>query len=265
VTGGSPARRTRTGNGTGIGRRASELISAFLLAALTVAALTVAGLTVVGTGRADAAAQPQSDCTATAGVILAVDFAPWGGPLLRSCGSTPTTGYAQLNQGGWHTVGTVHDGPGFVCRISYGGYRHDVQYPTAAQQDCVLTPPASAYWAFWEAGPGATTWTYSQSGAANDHLTSGSVSLWIFGGTNLGGTAGSAVPTVSPQTLRTAAAGAKLTSGGPAIVNAPPVGASVAASHGSAWPTIGVAVIAVLVLTVAAVVPARRRRRLEQS
>ena len=203
--------------------------------------------------------EPLSVCSATAGVILVVDFGPWGGPLLRSCDGNPTTGYAQLNQGGWHTAGTEHDGPGFICRIAYSGYRHDAQYPTAAQQSCLQTPPASAYWALWEAGPGQPTWTYSQYGAAGYHPAPGSISLWVFGGTNLGGTAGSAVPKISPQSLRTAAAGT-VSAGGPKIVNAPPVSASVTVSHGSAWPTILAVVIAVLLATAASVGIARRRR-----
>jgi hypothetical protein len=206
---------------------------------------------------------PVGDCTATAGVILAVDFGHWGGPLLRSCGSTPTTGYDELNQGGWHTAGTVHDGPGFICRIGYGGFRHDTQYPTPSQQSCVQTPPASAYWAFWQAGPGQTSWTYSQYGAVSYHPAPGSISLWVFGGTNLGGTAGSAVPTISPQSLRTLAAGTA-GAGGPEIINAPPVSASVSVSRGSAWPTILAVAIAVLLAAAGAVVVARRRR-LERS
>jgi hypothetical protein len=219
----------------------------------------VIALTMGGAGPAGAAASPLSDCSTTSGVILAVDFGPWGGPLLRSCGSTPTTGYAQLNQGGWHTTGTEHDGPGFICRIAYSGYRHDAQYPTAAQQSCVQTPSAGAYWAFWEAGPGQTSWTYSQYGAVGYHPAAGSISLWVFGGTNLGGTAGSAVPKVSPRSLRAAAAGTA-TAGGPEIVNAPPVSASASVSRGSAWPTILAAVIAVLLATAASVGVAWRRR-----
>jgi hypothetical protein len=242
--------KTSRSRPAGIGRRAAALLGG----------LTLIGLTIAGSGPAAAAAQPPTACTATSGVILAVDFAPWGGPLLRSCDSTPTTGYAQLNQGGWHTTGTVHDGPGFICRIAYGGYRQDAQYPTAAQQSCVQTPPANAYWAFWQAGPGQTSWTYSQYGAASYHPAPGSISLWVFGGTNLGGTSGSALPKISPQSLRTAATGTA-TAGGPEIVNAPPVTASVSVSRGSAWPTIVVAVIAVLLPTAVAVAVGRRRRR----
>ena len=82
----------------------------------------------------------------------------------------------------------------------------------------------------------------------------------MFGGTNLGGTAGSAVPPISPQSLRTAAAGTAL-AGGPEIVDAPPVSAGVSVSHGSAWPTILVAVIAILVATAGSVGAEWRRRR----
>ena len=97
---------------------------------------------------------------------MVVDFGPWGGPLLRACGSTPTTGFALLNQGGWHTTGTEHDGPGFVCRIGYAGFQHGDAVPDARAAVLRQTPPVNAYWAYWQAGPGQTTWSYSQHGAA---------------------------------------------------------------------------------------------------
>jgi hypothetical protein len=209
-----------------------------------------------------AAARPVSDCTASAGVIVAVDFAHWGGPVLRACGTTPTTGFALLNQGGWDTAGTEHDGPGFVCRIGYTGYRHGTQYPTPAQQACVQTPPASAYWTFWQAAPGQDSWTYSQQGAQSYHPAPGSVSLWVFGGTNLAGTAGSAIPAISPDSLRALTTGAA--AGAPPIVNAPPVAARVNVSHGSAAPTL-IAVAVVLLLLAGGAGAAVRRRRLERS
>jgi hypothetical protein len=227
-------------------------------AAAMSATLVLTATAVLPAGPAEATAMPLKNCTATAGVILAVDFGHWGGPVLRSCGSTPTTGYAELNQGGWHTSGTVHDGPGFICRIGYGGYQHDVQYPTPAQQSCVQTPPASAYWSFWQADPGQRSWTYSQYGAVGYHPAPGSISLWVFGGTNLAGTAGSAVPAISPQSLRTAAGGT-VTAGGPEIINAPPVSAGVRVSRGSPWPTLVAAAAALLLAGTGAVVAARRR------
>ncbi len=162
-------------------------------------ALMVGGLC-AATAPAVAAPLPIEQCTTTSGVVLAVDFSKWGGPLLRSCGTTPTTGYALLNQGGWKTAGTGHDGPAFICRIGYSGFQGGKQFPTPDQDRCVLTPPATAYWSYWHADPGQNDWSYSQLGAMSYQPKPGSVDLWIFGGTNIEGTEGR--PTVSPDTLR---------------------------------------------------------------
>ncbi|MEU1619509.1 hypothetical protein ABZ479_19695 [Streptomyces sp. NPDC005722] len=161
--------------------------------------LTLAAL---GATTAPAAADPQAmgRCTTTSGAVLAVDFSHWGGPILRSCGTTPTTGYELLNQGGWRTVGTGHDGPAFICRISYSGYKNGTQHPTAREDNCVLTPPASAYWSYWHADPGQNDWEYSQLGAMLYKPKPGSVDLWTFGATNIEGTQGR--PTVTPDQLR---------------------------------------------------------------
>ncbi|MFF8732331.1 hypothetical protein ACF073_38595 [Streptomyces sp. NPDC015171] len=161
--------------------------------------LTVAAVAATGTPAA-ADPQPMGRCTTTSGAVLAVDFSHWGGPVLRSCGTTPTTGYELLNQGGWRTTGTGHDGPAFICRIGYSGYKGGKQYPTPAQDDCVLTPPATAYWSYWHADPGATDWSYSQLGAMLYKPKPGSVDLWIFGGTNIEGTQGR--PRITPDQLR---------------------------------------------------------------
>ncbi|RMB81077.1 LPXTG cell wall anchor domain-containing protein [Streptomyces shenzhenensis] len=156
----------------------------------------------LGATAAPAAADPQlmGRCTTTSGVVLAVDFSHWGGPIYRSCGTTPTTGYELLNQGGWSTTGTGHDGPAFICRIGYSGHQNGKQYPTAAQDACVLTPPASAYWSYWHADPGAKDWSYSQLGAMLYKPKPGSVDLWIFGATNAEGTEGR--PRVTADQLR---------------------------------------------------------------
>ncbi|MYS33089.1 hypothetical protein K388_04179 [Streptomyces sp. KhCrAH-43] len=172
-------------------RRTVRAVLALLLGA---AALTA------NVPSAAAAPQPMGRCTTTSGVVLAVDFSHWGGPVYRSCGTTPTTGYELLNQGGWRTTGTGHDGPAFICRIGYSGHQGGKQYPTPQQEDCVLTPPASAYWSYWHADPGASTWEYSQLGAMLYKPKPGSVDLWIFGGTDIGGTKGR--PTLTPDQLR---------------------------------------------------------------
>jgi len=201
-------RTPRPGRAATRSRSRAAAAPAARVLAMTVLAMTVLAMTVLAvcgaaaTPRAWAAPEPMSHCSTTTGVVMAVSFAHWGGPVLRSCASTPGTAYGMLNQGGWHTTGTEHDGPGFVCRIGYQGYQGGTQYPTPAQEPCVLTPPSSAYWTFWHAGPGQNSWTYSQTGATSYSPVPGSVELWVFGGTNLGGTSGSAVPTVSPASLR---------------------------------------------------------------
>jgi hypothetical protein len=152
---------------------------------------------------ANAAALPIGACTATQGAILAVDFAPWGGPVLRSCGTADgrtDTGFELLNEGGWSTQGDHHDGPAFVCRIGFTGFHGGTMYPTPAQDPCVVTPPATAYWSYWHAEQGQNTWSYSHLGAQLDHPEPGSVDLWTYGGTNVAGTAG--VPTIAPDALR---------------------------------------------------------------
>lgn len=175
--------------------RPARLLAGILLTLLTaLTAITAAA------GPASASALPIGQCTTSSGVILAVDFSHWGGPLLRSCGTTPTSGYTLLNQGGWATTGTGHDGPAFICRIGYSGYQGGTQYPTPKQDSCVLTPPASAYWSYWHADPGQNSWSYSQLGAMSYHPKPGSVDLWIFGGTNIAGTEGR--PTITPDAVR---------------------------------------------------------------
>ncbi|QDY75304.1 hypothetical protein [Streptomyces qinzhouensis] len=162
------------------------------------------GLTAAGLGAAVSPAaadpQPMGRCTTSSGAVLAVDFSSWGGPVYRSCGTTPTTGYELLNQGGWRTAGTGHDGPAFICRIGYSGHRGGKLFPPPDQEDCVLTPPASAYWSYWHADPGENTWEYSTLGAMLYKPKPGSVDLWIFGGTNIGGTKGR--PKVTPDQVR---------------------------------------------------------------
>ncbi|MER5987759.1 hypothetical protein [Streptomyces sp. NPDC001787] len=164
--------------------------------------------------------QPMGRCTTTSGTVLAVDFSHWGGPVHRSCGTTPTTGYELLNQGGWRTTGTGHDGPAFICRIGYSGHQGGKQYPTPQQDDCVLTPPASAYWSYWHADPGANSWEYSRLGAMLYRPKPGSVDLWIFGGTDIGGTEGR--PQLTPDQLRAHNSEAKGDAGRPTSTDRAP-------------------------------------------
>jgi hypothetical protein len=227
--------------------------------ATTVIILTLMTAVAARAAPASASARPVADCTATSGVILAVDFGYWGGPTLRSCGSTPTTGYALLNEGGWHTTGTEHDGPDFVCRIGYNRYHEGLQYPAPRQEACVLTPPVNAYWTYWQASPGQDTWIYSQAGPMSVDPAPGSIDLWIFGGTSIGGSSGSAVPRISPDSIRSRVAARTTSAGKRQIINAPPAPASVRGGRGSPGPAI--ATLTILVVLAAAGITATRRRR----
>ncbi|MFD7716336.1 prenyltransferase/squalene oxidase repeat-containing protein, partial [Streptomyces sp. NPDC059814] len=174
--------------------------AAFLLIAMSVTLITVT---------TPAAADPLGDCTPTKGAIVAVDFGPFAGKVERGCDTTPTTGYELLHEAGFTTEGTQHDGPAFICRIGLGS---GTQYPTTGQESCVLTPPATAYWSYWIASPGQSTWTYSQYGAMDRKPKDGDVDAWVFGGTDIGGTTGK--PTFTPDEVRAGGGGESPDPGG---------------------------------------------------
>jgi hypothetical protein len=100
------------------------------------------------------------------------------------------------------------------------------------------------------------------------HPAPGSVSLWIFGATNIAGTAGSALPPISPDTVRARANVGSPQAGTPAIVNAAatvltPVTTAESVNHGSPGPAILTLAI-VLVLAAGGITAVRRRSRRER-
>ncbi|MFE3383420.1 peptidase, partial [Streptomyces anulatus] len=161
-----------------------------LLSALTASLLTLGASLTHLTAASPASADPIAKCTRTKGAIVAVDFGKWDGPVVRGCDTTPTTGYELLHSGGFTTEGTGHDGPAFICRIGNPSFNAGKKYPTPAQEDCVLTPQATAYWSYWIASPGQKKWTYSPLGAMSRTLKPGDVDAWVFGATDIGGTKG---------------------------------------------------------------------------
>lgn len=169
-------------------------------AALFTAAATIFGaaglVSLAGTAQAD----PIGDCTPTTGAIVAVDFGHWGGPVLRGCDAHPTTGMNLLLRGGFSTVGTGHDGSGFICRIGNDGFDSGTPYPTPADEPCDLTPSADAYWSFWIAPAGQDTWAYSPLGALSDQPVDGEVEAWTYGPTDIGGSTGQ--PGFTPDSVR---------------------------------------------------------------
>ncbi|MFJ9526678.1 prenyltransferase/squalene oxidase repeat-containing protein [Streptomyces cyaneofuscatus] len=171
-----------------------------LLSLFSAAAVTFAASVAFVTGAAPAAADPIEKCTSTVGAIVAVDFGPFGGGVVRGCDTTPTTGYELLRDGGFTTEGTQHDGPGFICRIGNSAFNAGKQYPTPAKEACVLTPQANAYWSYWIASPGQASWSYSPLGAMSRTPKAGDVDAWVFGATSVGGATGR--PTFTPDDVR---------------------------------------------------------------
>ena len=170
---------------------------------LVAAALAVVTNTAVRSFPAVAAV---SGCTSTTGTLIAVDFERWGGPLLRACYTgSPVNGVGLLDAEGFRV--TPVQSAGAICRIGHPDYEAGTPQPT--DQSCQHMPPASAYWSYWLADPGATTWTYSDHGAysdnAGDMSKSGQVQLWIFGSTNIGGTSGK--PCFTPDEARNGSGG----------------------------------------------------------
>jgi hypothetical protein len=151
----------------------------------------------LGTTAHPASAAPISHCTTTTGVIVVVDFRPFGGALERGCSPTPTTGYAALHNTGHTTAPDQEDGPAFVCRID--------GEPTPAQDACVHTPPTTASWSYWYADTGHNSWSFHELGAMSTHPEPGSVDAWVFGSTEGGGNIGE--PSFSPASVRATAAG----------------------------------------------------------
>jgi hypothetical protein len=169
---------------------------------LTATVIGVITLLLGGPALNRASAAPLGSCSPTHGTIVAVDFAHWGGPIVRGCGVARHTGYALLHAAGFTTAGDEHDGPAVVCRLGDAAFHGGAQYPTPTQQSCIQTPPTTGYWAYWVAPRGTNHWAYSALGAMGDVPKPGEVELWIFGSTNVAGTRGTGVPTFGPATLR---------------------------------------------------------------
>jgi hypothetical protein len=123
----------------------------------------------------------------TTGVTVAVDFTAFGGKVVVRCApGTPATGVAALQQAGFTPAGTTTYGLAFICRIN--------NKPSPAQQACITTPPANAYWAYYHANKGATTWAYTTQGASTYKPAQGSIEAWAFGN--------SAKPSKTPAQVR---------------------------------------------------------------
>ncbi|WP_141847469.1 hypothetical protein [Lapillicoccus jejuensis] len=137
------------------------------LAGLVAGTSLVAGLAVA------VPAAPAEAAWACSGVTVVVDFTAFGGGVQKKCDTAhPTTGLKALQDVGYTLTGTQRYGLAFVCRIN--------NKPSKAQDPCVVTPPANAYWSYWKA-PHKGAWSYSSQGAGSSVPTPGTVEGWAFG------------------------------------------------------------------------------------
>jgi hypothetical protein len=154
-------------------------------------------------------------CSATAGVTVIVDFTHFaGGKLERGCApGHPANGLIALHAAGFATAGTAQYGDAFVCRID--------GLPTPKQDACAVTPPPSAFWAYWYARPADSQWTYSALGVLDYHPQPGTIEAFAFGNHAQPGVPPSAaIPTTT--TTRTTTTAAPVTSPPPPVTAATP-------------------------------------------
>ncbi len=132
-------------------------------------------------------------CPGTTGVTVVVDYhALGGGVVVRCAPGSPATGFKALQAAGFDLV-EVQNVPGFLCRID--------DKPSAAQEPCLNTPPANAYWSYWHADRGGS-WAVSQQGGKTRKPPPGSVDGWSFGATPKPGIDPPAAPATPEPTAK---------------------------------------------------------------
>ncbi len=100
------------------------------------------------------------------GVTVLVER-PSGAVTERCAPGRPADGLAALETAGFAYT-FVSGQPGFVCTID--------RFP-----DPCNGAPADAYWSYWSAEPGSSTWTYNTRGGASRTPAPGSSDAWVFG------------------------------------------------------------------------------------
>lgn len=127
-----------------------------IVAAATLAAAAYAGI--------PAAPVAAAGCSSADGVTVVVDFHELGGGVQTACvadGGGQTA--AELFPAAGFPLDYVQRQPGFVCRVS----------GKPADNPCVNTPPADAYWGLYWSDGKSGRWTYATSGAGGQHVPDG--------------------------------------------------------------------------------------------
>ena len=171
-------------------------------------------------------------CPGSTGVTVVVDYhALGGGVVVRCAPGSPESGFKALQAAGFELV-EVQNVPGFLCRID--------GRPSAAQDPCLNTPPATAYWSYWHADRGGS-WITGQQGGKTRTPPPGSVDGWSFSDDGTPGGAApppGVAPPLAPATPKpTAKPTPKLTARpSPVATQAPTAGPTAAPASGAPTP-----------------------------
>lgn len=137
-----------------------------------VAAAVLAAAAYAGVPLAPAAA---ATCPTADGVTVVVDFHQLGGGVQTSCvAGGGGDSAASLFPAAGYALTYVQRTPGFVCRVS----------GIPADDPCVNTPPADAYWGLWWSDGKSGTWNYATAGAASLHVPEGGYVAFSWNGTS---------------------------------------------------------------------------------
>ncbi len=114
-----------------------------------------------------------SPCPGTSGVTVVVEFNGLGGGSAQTCVADGggRTGDRLLREAGYR-LDYVQRFPGFVCRID----------GAPADDPCVNTPPADAYWGLWWSDGTTGKWTYASLGAASLTVPAGGYVAMVWDG-----------------------------------------------------------------------------------
>ncbi len=132
-------------------RIVSALAASLVLAAGGVLPVAAAGASLV----VSAPQAARAACGGDTGVTVIVDFNELGGGATASCDPDGADKAASevFPDAGYPLTFTQED-PGFVCRVS----------GKPADNPCVRTPPATAYWSLWWSDGESGSWVYSTRG-----------------------------------------------------------------------------------------------------
>jgi hypothetical protein len=125
-------------------------------------------------------------CSTAAGVTVVVDMSALGGGVTVRCAPGPGgagyTGLDALRGAGFTVAGTQRYGLAFVCRVQgRPSPTESLAIPGNPHyhEQCVDTPPQTAFWGYWSARNGGT-WAYNTVGASSHGTIPAGFEGWAF-------------------------------------------------------------------------------------